>query len=191
MREGEAGDGARHAGGERALRRGGNDPLRVRVRVEVPARPARRDLTEVHDQRAPARVPRDPEASSADVAGFGPGHGEREGHGDGRIGGVAPLLQDVDPDAGRCLLGRRHRAAASARDLVLGREGPARDEQEGAEKTRREALHPADSMCDRRLVIPSLRLKAGAEERSWSPCHPEERSWSPAILRSEAGPLSS
>jgi len=47
-------------------------------------------------------------AAAADVAGVGEHHFEREPDRDGRIDGVAPLLQDLDTGLRRQWLGRDH-----------------------------------------------------------------------------------
>src|SRR6266545_550036 len=131
---------------------------------EVAARGPRGDLTEIHHNDPTARVSRDPEAASADVARFRPGHREREANRDGGVGGIAPLLQDLDPDSRSRRFGRRDRPSPPGLDLALrGRRVP-REEKQGSEP-REDPSHWTNSMFRQREQLASSFAEA-SEDRS-------------------------
>ena len=98
VRERQTGDRTGNPRRERSLGRGRRLAAGSGFEKEIPTRRPRGDLAEVDDQRAPARVSGDPEAAAPDVAGFGPGHGERERDRHRGIGCVSALFEDLDAD---------------------------------------------------------------------------------------------
>ncbi len=129
--EGQARDGTRDARGERACRRGGRGTGRAEEEI-APCGPGS-DLPKVDGENRSLRVARDPEPSAADVSGLGPRHGQGEGHGNGGVGGVAPLAEDVDAHLRRHALLGGHGTAGPERYLgeLRGRRRGRRQGEEG------------------------------------------------------------
>ena len=121
----QAGDGARHARrqvpGDAAVR-----GLALRVQIHVAHRSRRRGLPIVERVDRPVAQADHHEAATAEIAGLGVHHRQREADGHGGIRGVAALAQDVAPDAAREAAARDHHRVLTPRHARLPRVGPAR-----------------------------------------------------------------
>ena len=106
----QAVDGARNARGQRSLGRRGQLPCASRPGEEIPrARPAARPRGNPRRATRPreSREIQKPPPPMLPASGQVTASAKRDR--DGRVGGVAPLLQDLDPDSRGCRFGRRDR----------------------------------------------------------------------------------
>ena len=104
-RQFHAGDGARHAHREVAVRARALDDVAVLVEVHVRRGGERRFFAEVEKGLAPVGELDRHEAPTTEVAGCGVDHCERVAHGDRGIDCVAAVFQHVDTDLGGEVLG--------------------------------------------------------------------------------------
>ena len=102
--EGEAGDGARDAGGEVALGGAAGGDVAGGVEVHVAGGGGGGFFAVVEEVWFAVMVADEHEAAAAEVAGLRVDDGEGEGHGDGGVDGVAALLEDLDAGVGGVVL---------------------------------------------------------------------------------------